>query len=266
MKRFVPGILLAFCWFFLLYKGSSSLFAVVMIPVAFWGSDEYVRMAGAGRFSLLQRLFLDTLIVVPLVLAAFIPGTAGLTGGIVLSFTLLTLWCFSVYARYADCYDLFCRLVFGVVYLGVLGAHIFALRLLPEGGSWLLVLTAITAGSDSGAYYVGRAFGKSKLCPGISPNKTREGALGGLVAGLVIGVIFAQLFLAEPHWPFLIMAAVILTGAGIAGDLTESIVKRGTGVKDSGHCLGEHGGILDRIDSLLFAAPLLYYLLVIVGK
>jgi len=266
MKRLVPGILIALCWFFLLYKGSPSLFAVVMIPVAFWGADEYVRMAGSGRFSLLQRLLLDILITVPVILTAVIPGTAGMTGGIVFSFTILTLWCFSVYGRYADCYDLFCRLVFGIVYIGVLGAHIIALRFQPEGGSWLLVLTAVTAGSDSGAYYIGRAFGKSKLCPKISPNKTREGALGGLVTGLATAIVFAQIFLVEPHWPFLIVAAVILTGAGIAGDLTESIVKRGTGVKDSGHCLGEHGGILDRIDSLLFAVPLLYYLLVFVGQ
>ncbi len=264
MKRIVPGVLLALCWFLLLFKGTSLLFAAVMIPVAFWGADEYVRMACSGRFSLLQRFFLDTLVILPLIFMILIPGAAGLTGGMVLSFALLTLFVFSVYAKFADSYDLFCRLVFGVVYLGLLGGHVIALRFLPEGGSWLIVLTAITAGSDSGAYYVGRAFGKSKLCPAISPNKTREGAIGGFVTGLVTAVIFAWLFLPNPNWPFLVIVAVILTGAGIVGDLTESIVKRGTGVKDSGHCLAEHGGILDRIDSLLFAAPILYYLLIFV--
>ena len=264
MKRIVPGILLALCWFLLLFKGSPFLFAVVMIPVAFWGADEYVRMAGSGRFSTLQRSFLNTIVILPLIFMALRPGSASLTGGLVLSFVLLTLFFFSVYSKFTDSYELFCRLVFGVVYLGVLGAHIIALRYLPEGGSWLIVLTAITAGSDSGAYYTGRAFGKTKLCPGISPNKTREGALGGLVTGLVAAVIFALLFLNSPNWSFILIAAVILTGAGIAGDLTESIVKRGTGVKDSGHCLGDHGGILDRIDSLLFAAPIIYYLLIFV--
>ncbi len=263
MKRLLPGILLALCWFLLLFKGSALLFAIVMIPVAFFGADEYVRMAGTGRFSLPQRLFLDILVIFPLTLMAFIPTGSALAGGIVFSFTLLTLFFFSVYGQFTDSYDLFCRLVFGAVYLGVLGGHVIALRFLPEGGSWLIVLTAITAGSDSGAYYVGRAFGKTKLCPVISPNKTREGAIGGLVIGLAAALIFAWIFLSNPNWPFLIMAAVLLTGAGIAGDLTESIVKRGTGVKDSGHCLADHGGILDRIDSLLFAAPILYYLLML---
>ncbi|MDP3480297.1 MAG: phosphatidate cytidylyltransferase [Desulfoprunum sp.] len=263
MKRIVPGILLALCWFLLLFKGSSFLFAAVMIPVAFWGADEYVRMAGSGRFSFVQRIALDILVTLPLILMVPIPGTASLAAGVVLSFSLLALFFFSVYATFADSYELFCRLVFGVVYIGVLGGHLIALRFLPEGGSWLIVLTAITAGSDSGAYYIGRAFGKNKLCPGISPNKTREGAFGGLVTGMVTAVIFARIFLVSPNWASLVFAAVILVGAGIAGDLTESIVKRGTGVKDSGHCLGDHGGILDRIDSLIFAAPVLYYFLIL---
>lgn len=264
MKRLVPGILLALCWLLLLFKGSALLFATLMIPVAILGADEYVRMAGSGRFSLVQRLFLDIIVVLPLILIAFMPAGNGLTAGVVLSFMLLALFFFSAYAQFADSYDLFCRLAFGVVYLGVLGGHVIALRFLPEGGSWLIVLTAITAGSDSGAYYVGRAFGKTKLCPTISPNKTREGAMGGLATGLVTALIFASIFLSNPSWAFLVMVAVLLTGAGIAGDLTESIIKRGTGVKDSGHCLAGHGGILDRIDSLLFAAPILYYLLMFV--
>lgn len=264
MKRIVPGILLALCWFLLLFLGTPLWFSAVLIPVACWGADEYVRMAGAGRFSLWQRLILDILLILPLLFMAIRPGAAGLAGSLVLSFALLTLFFFSVYAQFADSYDLFCRLVFGVVYLGVMGAHIVALRFLPEGGSWLIVLTAITAGSDSGAYFVGRAIGKNKLCPVISPNKTREGALGGLVTGIGAAAFFAWIFLPNPNWPFLIFVAVLLTGAGIAGDLTESIVKRGTGVKDSGHCLAGHGGILDRIDSLLLAAPILYYLLVFV--
>jgi phosphatidate cytidylyltransferase len=74
-------------------------------------------------------------------------------------------------------------------------------------------------------------------------------------------LLFAPIFLADFNWLFLGISAVLLTAAGIAGDLTESIAKRGMGVKDSGHCLGGHGGILDRIDSLLFAGPVLFYLL-----
>jgi len=265
MKRVLPGILIALCWFFLLFKGSITLFSVVIAVVAVWATDEYVRMAGGQRFSPLQRILLDVILPLPL-FATIITGEVG-TGalyGLLLAFFLLTLFTFATYSNSADSYDLFCRMAFGSMYLGVLSAFILGLRLLPEGGGWLLVLTAITAGSDTGAYYIGRAYGESKLCPVISPNKTRAGAVGGFALGVPAAALFAAMFLVDPPWLFIIIAAIVLTGAGIAGDLTESIIKRGTGVKDSGHCLGGHGGILDRIDSLLFCGPVLYFLLVVV--
>jgi phosphatidate cytidylyltransferase len=265
MKRVVPGILLALCWFFLLFKGSITLFAAVIAVVAIWATDEYVRMAGGQRFSTLQRILLDIILPLPL-FATMMTGDAG-TGalyGLLFAFGLLAIFTFATYADFADSYDLFCRLAFGTMYLGVLSAFILGLRLLPEGGGWLLVVTAITAGSDTGAYYIGRAYGKSKLCPVISPNQTWAGAVGGFAFGVPAAVLFAGMFLVDPPWLFITIAAILLTGAGIAGDLTESIIKRGTGVKDSGHCLGGHGGILDRIDSLLFCGPLLYFLLVVV--
>jgi phosphatidate cytidylyltransferase len=109
---------------------------------------------------------------------------------------------------------------------------------------------------------VGRTWGRRKLCPDISPNKTLEGAAGGVIAGTLGGLLFSLLLLPSVNVVFIIVAAVILTVTGIIGDLTESIVKRGTGTKDSGKCLGGHGGILDRVDSLLFVGPLFYYLLV----
>ena len=146
-----------------------------------------------------------------------------------------------------------------------MGAHLILLRHLPDGGIWLIVVSAVTAFSDSGAYFVGRAFGKHKLCPSISPNKTVQGAVGGVGAGLLGAILFAFILLPVVNWPFLVLSAILLGGVGIAGDLTESIVKRGTGTKDSGTCLAGHGGILDRVDSLLFAAPVLYYLIIFSG-
>jgi len=126
----------------------------------------------------------------------------------------------------------------------------------------LVLVSAVTACSDSGAYFVGCSVGKHKLCPHISPKKTIEGALGGLVFGLIAAFAGAYLLLPYLNPLFLGVVAILLIIAGIAGDLTESIIKRGTGTKDSGTCLGGHGGILDRIDSLLFAAPVLYTILV----
>jgi phosphatidate cytidylyltransferase len=177
------------------------------------------------------------------------------------SFFALTCYILYRYKDIADSYNLFCRFVFGALYIGVLGAHLVLLRFQPDGGSWLIIASAITACSDSGAYFVGKAMGKKKLCPNISPNKTVEGAVGGVLCGITGAVFFALLLLPTVNWLFLIGAAFFLAIVGIAGDLTESIIKRGTATKDSGHCLAGHGGVLDRVDSLLFVCPSLYYLL-----
>ncbi|MCI5148433.1 MAG: phosphatidate cytidylyltransferase [Candidatus Electrothrix sp. MAN1_4] len=125
----------------------------------------------------------------------------------------------------------------------------------------MLMLTVITAGSDTGAYYAGRAFGQKKLCPSISPGKTINGAIGGILVAMLSAPCLGAFFFPETGCLGLMLVAALLALVGIAGDLAESIIKRGTGIKDSGTLLGGHGGLLDRIDSLLLTAPLLYLLL-----
>jgi len=193
------------------------------------------------------------------------PGIVTMTSGVLAAFGCLTGYCFFRYRTVSNPFDLFSRHCFGVFYIGLLAAHVVLLRSLPDGAAWLVIASAITACSDTGAYFVGRSLGKRKLCPNISPNKTVEGAVGGVVAGTIAAAIFAAMLLPQVNWLFLIVTAVVLCLVGIAGDLTESIIKRGTGTKDSGSCLGGHGGILDRVDSLLFVSPVLFYLLLIPG-
>ncbi len=265
MKRIVPGLLIAGFWLLLLLKGSILLFSIVMIIVVFAGCDEYVKMAASGVENRFERWFLDFILAMPVIGICIFPQSSVLPLLILISFLGLTAYFLIRYNFFEDNYLLFCRLVFGLIYIGVLGAHLILLRYLPEGGIWLIVVSAVTACSDSGAYFVGRAFGKHKLCPSISPNKTVEGALGGVGAGLLGAILFAFLLLPVVHWLFLIFSAILLSGVGIVGDLTESIVKRGTGTKDSGTCLAGHGGILDRVDSLLFAVPVFYYLIIFSG-
>ena len=150
----------------------------------------------------------------------------------------------------------------GAVYLGALGGTIAALRVLdPVGeGAWRLVLLlGIIVFSDTFAFFVGHAVGRRRLLPGISPGKSVEGAIGGLVGG-VIGA-FAIRHLGLPGLPAVHAAALGAAVAvmGVVGDLDESLLKRGAGVKDSGTLFPGHGGMLDRLDSLLFGAPVLYY-------
>ena len=131
----------------------------------------------------------------------------------------------------------------------------------PHGNRWLLTALAVVWAADTGAYYAGRAFGRRKLFPLISPKKTVAGGVGGLLAGIVAALVLNQFFPVPVNPLALLAAAALLVVVGIAGDLTESMIKRSVGVKDSGTILAGHGGILDRIDSLLLTAPVLYYLL-----
>ena len=151
-------------------------------------------------------------------------------------------------------------LTFAPVYLGVPIGLLVWVHLVagPATLTWLLAVIAV---SDSAQYYVGRKLGRRPLAPIISPAKTIEGAIGGLVVSSAAAVAAAAYLL--PGVPPLVagLVAVLLAAAGMAGDLFESLLKRSAGAKDSAALIPGHGGVLDRIDSYLFAAPLYYLLL-----
>jgi phosphatidate cytidylyltransferase len=150
----------------------------------------------------------------------------------------------------------------GALYLGVLGGTLGALRLRPpveEGGQRIVLLLAILILADTFAFFVGHALGRRRLAPSISPAKTVEGALGGLAGGVLGALLVQRLLLAELPPLHAAGLGVAVSAMGIAGDLEESLLKRWAGVKDSGRFFPGHGGMLDRLDSLLFGAPVLYY-------
>jgi len=152
--------------------------------------------------------------------------------------------------------------VLGVLYIALLGSHLLSIRM---GFTQLLsahllsFFFLILMGADAGAYYTGRAIGKHKLAPKISPGKTWEGVFGGLVAALAMAAVSHYWFFRELPLKWALPLALVMTIVGILGDLTESALKRGAGAKDAANLLPGHGGILDRLDSLLFNAPLIYY-------
>ena len=126
----------------------------------------------------------------------------------------------------------------------------------PNGHRWLLTALAIVWAADTGAYFAGRKLGRHKLSPKISPNKTVEGLVGGVVAGVVVGVVFALVAGAQAsQLPAVALVALVAVLFSVAGDLFESLLKRHAGVKDSGHLIPGHGGILDRLDGVLAALP-----------
>lgn len=150
----------------------------------------------------------------------------------------------------------------GVVYLGALGGALAALRLLPPDaqGAWrVTLLLAIIMGSDTFAFFVGHALGRHLLAPRLSPGKTVEGALGGIVGGVLGALLVRALGLPALPLSHALALGTVVAALGILGDLDESLLKRWAGVKDSGALFPGHGGMLDRLDSLLFGAPVLYY-------
>nr|WP_275951033.1 phosphatidate cytidylyltransferase [Desulfuromonas sp. AOP6] len=148
----------------------------------------------------------------------------------------------------------------GLLYIPLLLGHLMLLRDLPFGREWIFFVLLCVMACDSAAYFVGSSLGRRKLYPAISPNKSVEGALGG-VAGTFLGATLAKVFFfQELSWIDVLLLGGALGVLGQLGDLFESMLKRSFNVKDSGRLIPGHGGILDRLDSLLFAfAPVYYY-------
>ncbi len=155
-------------------------------------------------------------------------------------------------------------LFLGVAYLSGFVSHLFLIRDLPEGKGLIILVLLMTWGADAGAYYVGRAMGKMKLSPRVSPNKTIAGAVGGLSSTFVFGLVAKFTFLSFLSSMDVIALSLLLGIFGQLGDLTESMLKRAAGVKDSSSIIPAHGGLFDKLDSIAFAAPLLYYYMVLV--
>lgn len=151
--------------------------------------------------------------------------------------------------------------LFGVLYVGWLLGHLILLRNMDQGEDLILFLFLVTWSGDTGAYYTGQGFGRRPLAPQVSPNKTIEGAIGGLVTSLAAAWLARRWFLPVLSTLDGLFLGVLLGVLGQLGDLTESMFKRCAGVKDSGDLIPAHGGLLDKVDSLIFTAPAFYYYL-----
>jgi phosphatidate cytidylyltransferase len=150
------------------------------------------------------------------------------------------------------------KALLGPVYVCLPLAMLMIMHRYPQGNIWIFFLLAVIFVNDTGAFYFGRLFGKHSLYKAISPRKTWEGAIGGTVSSVIVALWFLLIFRLHKIDTGIVALVLSLSIAGQIGDLTESMIKRSHGVKDSGGILPGHGGILDRIDGLLFATPILY--------
>jgi len=259
MGRIFTGLILAVGWLLLLLFGTYPLFCFIITACCGLALYEFLRMVLSGNES--RHLFVLLVAgLLPLV-GASLWGSGGMVTSLLLGFIVVIILTVVAYPTLENGLVFLCRQWFGIFYIGFCGAHLILLRSLPEGIHWLLVLTAMTVFSDTAAYYVGKKFGKTKLCPALSPGKTRAGAVGGIIGGMLGGLIVAAIVLEDVNLFMLGGLGIILSTIGIFGDLIESVIKRVSEVKDSGNILPGHGGILDRCDSILLTAPVLYYIL-----
>lgn len=229
------------------------LFVGVLVLVALLALREYLDLAErAGQAPLRYFSFLAAIALVAW------PPAAGAAPLLVPMALALAMWP----ARSLDkALPGAAATVLGILYIGTPMALLADLRRLPEGPRWVMYVLMLTWVSDTAAYFAGRALGRRRMAPRISPGKTWEGAVASVIAGVAFGIAYTKFFLpgVSPLWSA--ATALFVNLAGQVGDLAESALKRGAGVKDSSTLLPGHGGFLDRLDALLFAVPALWYIL-----
>lgn len=261
MQRLATGIFLGLAWFLLLLKGGILAFWLILLAVVAILVHEFCRMT-LSDFTQRDRAAVTILGLLP-VAAAYFGTSEAVNGGALLAFFLLFLHIFNIYPHRPDAIRLMMRGIFAIVYLGIFGAHAMLIRRFADGANWLLFLTIVIIASDSGAYYGGTLFGRHKLCPSISPGKTIEGLICGVLAAIICGSLYGRFFKPAATIPAILLLSALLALTGVAGDLIESIIKRSSGVKDSGTLLPGHGGLFDRLDAILLCVPVLSSILLL---
>lgn len=257
MIRLLSGLTLALLVVALIWLLSPVQLLVVALGVAVLAFREYARLVGAIG----ARVPWWSTLVATLAACAMVPFPWVAVES-VLAVALVTI---AVMVMSSDregpavLHDT-AAAVLAPVYIGLpLGALVGVLAL--EGRAAVLLLLGIVVVSDSAQFYAGRLFGRRPLAPRLSPKKTIEGAIGGLLVAPAVLAAVGPYVLPQVSPLLLAALGVVLVAAGICGDLFESMLKRAAGVKDSASLIPGHGGVLDRIDALLFAAPLFYFFL-----
>jgi phosphatidate cytidylyltransferase len=245
---------------FLIWRGPG-LFAICSI-CAVLAMFEYSRLT-LGALKAPTHLRITFILLTILVLAVTVRWEAsGILAVALISvvYLVMVLMTVNMQEELAQALQVQSMATLGFIYMGVFPAMIIRLLRFDKGEVWLLGLLAIVFAGDTFAYLVGSKFGKTKLLEAVSPKKTFEGAIGGLLGSALVGVCLGHFFLTTfPLWGITIIA-IATGGFAQAGDLFESLLKRVADVKDSGAIMPGHGGMLDRLDGVIFAAPIYYIL------
>jgi len=260
LKRWITGLIALPFLIFLVYIGGFPF--IVLIGFAcicsLW---EFYRIVFNADGDILRGavIWWGYVIGLGIIVIAHIAGSESVLVVLALNLVIVGLMSLFLYKSTPSIVNVIPKQVQGTVYIPLLLSFLVLIRRDPDGMTWIFVLLAIIFAGDISAYYVGSYLGRHKLCPAVSPNKTIEGSIGGLAVNLCGGAVFKSVFLPVLPWSLSVLFFLLIGVVGQAGDLFESMLKRVGSIKDSGTIFPGHGGILDRIDALLFAAPVAYF-------
>jgi phosphatidate cytidylyltransferase len=240
-------------------------FTLLIAAAALAGTFEFYRLTGFGRREPL--LYLGLFWALALVLSPQY-SSPGLLPLVIAATMLISLIMLLFRPSRETAFRSWAWAIAGALYIGWMLSYWLNLRGLPDGRNWVYLAMLTTFANDTGAYFIGRAKGKHKVAPAISPAKTWQGAAGGLIsaipAALVIAIVLESISarfgtpFAFEYWQIILLGLLVSLFAQL-GDLVESLLKRNVGVKEAGSLLPGHGGILDRFDSLIFVGAIAYY-------
>ena len=257
LKRWITGAIAVPILFGIIAYGPEIAFAVLIIAASLAGMLEYNRMAfGEG----ISREKIQTMAIAFIILLTAVSGDFRLLAAVMSLGVMAAMMLHLLRMREGEP-DMgpVAKMIVGIMYVPLLMSHFILIRKAEEGVLWVFFILVLAFSGDIAAYYAGKGLGRRKLLPNVSPEKTVE-VIMGLIMGSIAGcLLFRQLFFPLlPVWHAVVLG-LVGSVVGQLGDLCESALKRAAGVKDSGALLPGHGGILDRLDCLMFIAPFVYY-------
>ena len=262
LKRWITGLCALPFLIYVIIRGGW-VFTLFIGLVALIGLWEYFRVTlnRDDSPSALTMKILAYLYAALIMWSAHHLSTAFILNSVVFCFWLTGIASILLFRRDEQVFEIAKKQLFGILYVPLLLSYLILIRNGTDssGAVWILFVLVVVFFGDIGALYAGTFFGKHKLYPALSPKKTIEGSLGGLSANIICGGLYKLIFLPELSWGISLLFFVFLGASGQVGDLFESGLKRVANIKDSGGILPGHGGILDRADAAMYAAPLAYF-------
>lgn len=257
MKRWITGIVAVPLLLLVIILGSEVMFASIVILFILGGMWEYNNIVFGKGFAVEKIEGLVFAVLIPL--CVLFGNHQHLIALLALAVVLVFILFLGSIRESAFDFLSVAKVVFGIMYIPFLMSYFIAIRMLDKGVWWIVFVLILAFAGDTFALYAGKYFGKHKLVPLISPGKTVEGLIGLVLGSTVACLIFSYYVL--PEIPAVHVAVIAFVGGiiGQLGDICESAIKRSYGLKDAGAILPGHGGILDRLDCLIFIAPLVYY-------